>query len=168
MSIFDQLGKKEKVEQRQPEQRPPELRQPEQQKPAFLDSLEQQQAAAAQRISDLFRELGQVYYEGHADDHQTEYEKELSALREVYAEVARCQQQADEIAARKRCAVCGAQLVDGSLFCNFCGVKLMDLPASTVVQSQRICPKCQTVLHPDDMFCTSCGMDLRNQAPGGQ
>lgn len=164
MSIFDQRGKKEKAEQRMPEPIPLyEQRPPEQKQPAFLESLEQTKAAAEQRISDLFRELGQAYYEGHAEDHQTEYEKVMAALRDAYAEIARCQQQAGEIAARKRCSVCGAQLVDGSLFCNFCGVKLMDLPGSAGAQGQRTCPRCQAALHPDDMFCTSCGMDLRGQ-----
>ena len=155
MSIFDQLGKIVTNSGAQAG--------PEQDHPAYLDNLKSSEAEVTQRISGLFAELGKAYYENHADNHQTEYETQLAAVREAYAEIARLQQQADEIAAHRRCPACGAQLAEGSRFCNICGVKLPEAqPAAEAdAQAQRLCPKCRAELGPDDMFCTACGADLR-------
>lgn len=137
--------------------------------PAHLDALEKSKAEATQRLSDLLTELGRAYYEDHAGSPQTEYEAQIAAIREAYAEIDRCQRQADEIASRKRCPSCGAQLPEGSLFCNMCGAKLPEAPGSTEppAPEQRLCPKCGTVLGPDDLFCVACGADLRNIAANG-
>lgn len=130
---------------------------------SYLDALEQSKAAAQQKISELYLELGRAYYESHLDDHQTEYEESLTAIRDAHAEAVRCQQQAEEIAVRRRCPACGAELTEGSRFCNICGTKLPEAPAGAEEQNQgqRLCPQCGAALAPDDVFCTSCGADLR-------
>ena len=129
----------------------------------YLTALEQSKADALQKLSELYLELGKAYYESHSDDHQTEYEQCLASIRDAHAEIARCGQQAEEIAARRRCPSCGAELTEGSRFCNMCGSKLPEVSSSTVSQDQgqRLCPKCKAVLGPDDVFCASCGADLR-------
>lgn len=160
MSIFDQLGKIV------PSTSAPAAS--EQNRPAYLDRLMQSKAETTQRITNMFAELGKAYYESHADDHQTEYEKHLTTIRDAYAEIAQFEQQTDEIAARKRCPACGAQLAEGSRFCNFCGTKLPEIQpdTSTDAKAQRLCPKCHAALGPNNIFCTSCGADLRGGTRG--
>ena len=137
--------------------------------PAHLDTLEKSRAEAAQRLSTLLTELGRAYYEDHAGGQQTEYEAQIAAIREAFVEVDRYQRQVDEIAARKRCPACGAQLPEGSLFCNMCGLRLLEAPGGTEQPKpeQKVCPKCGTALGSDDLFCVSCGADLRDTATNG-
>lgn len=158
MSILDQLGIKATGYGMQTA--------PKSNRPTYFDQLEDSKTEVTKKISGLFSELGKAYYEKHEDDHQTEYETQLTAIREAYAEIARFQQEEDEIAARKRCPACGAQLAEGSRFCNICGVKLPEAPSNTEQSApdQRLCPKCKAVIGPDDLFCVSCGADLRDTA----
>lgn len=129
--------------------------------PSYLERLSQSKDKVQEQISGLLLELGRAYYESHVDDHQTELEEQLTAIRNAYAEIAKYQQQSDEIAARQRCPACGTKLPEGSMFCNICGTKLAAAPGSTQEQAQRLCPKCGGALNSNDMFCASCGADLR-------
>ena len=128
---------------------------------SYTERLAQSKGEVQERINRLLLELGRAYYKHHADDHQTELEEQLAAIREAYEEIAQYQQPADEIAARQRCPSCGTKLPEGSMFCNICGTKLAKAPESSAGQNQRLCPKCGAVLNPDDIFCASCGVDLR-------
>lgn len=157
MSFMEQLGKLEKIVSRSSVQAAP---QPE--VSAHLNRLEQSKAEVMQRISGLCAELGRAYYESHADDHQTEYEAQLAAIREAYAAIAQYEKQAEEIAAGRRCPSCGAQLAEGSLFCNICGTKLQDFSDGEKKEEQNLCPRCHAAISPGDIFCTSCGADLRD------
>lgn len=160
MSLFDQLGRIGV----NPGAQTASGAASQEQYPAYLDRLNQSKAEVVQQLSELFAELGKAYYEGHVDDHQTEYEAQMTVIRDAFADIARCDKQAEEIANRRRCPACGAELVEGSKFCNFCGTKLIQpqpAPENPPPQNQKICPKCNTPLQPDDIFCTSCGADLR-------
>lgn len=158
MSFLDQLGKIVT--------KPVLQAAPRQERSAYLDDLAQSKDEAAQEISTLFLELGKAYYESHADDHETEFETQLAAIRDGYAKIGQYEQEAEEIAARKRCPSCGAQLAEGSLFCNICGIRLEEVSDSTEQEEQNLnlCPQCHAAIHPGDVFCTVCGADLRNDA----
>lgn len=159
MALFNQFGKTVPTPGTPAVQEPPS-----QGGGAYLTALEQSRAGALEKLSERYLELGRAYYESHLDDHGTEYEESLAAIRDAHAEITRCQQQSEEIAARRRCPACGAELTEGSRFCNICGTKLPEAPVSAKAQSQgqRLCPQCRAVLAPDDVFCTSCGANLRN------
>ncbi len=158
MSFKDRLGKLEKIVSK-----PGAQAEPPQDRPADLDRLEQSKAEITQRISGLLAELGKAYYESHADDHQTEYEAQLAVIRDAYAEITQCETQAGEVAAGKRCPSCGAQLAEGSVFCNICGMKLRNFSGGAESVDQNLCPRCHAAISPDDVFCTSCGADLRER-----
>lgn len=162
MSLLDQLNKMVAKPGPQPPLQPGTPSSPQPGTPSYLDGLAQSKDAISQEISARFMELGQAYYGSHADDHETEFEAQLTVIRENYAKIAKCEQEAEEIAARKRCPSCGAQLVEGSMFCNFCGVRLPEFSVSADQGGPSVCPRCQAAIHPGDMFCVECGADLRN------
>lgn len=164
MSLFDQLGKiVPSASVPVPNYSVTSIQEvPTQGDRSYLTSLEQSKAAASQKLSELYLELGKSYYESHSDGHQTEYGETIAAIQDVQSEITRIQQQSDEITARRRCPSCGSKLMEGSKFCNICGTKLPDAPSIEAPdQEQRLCPQCKAVLAPDDDFCTSCGADLR-------
>lgn len=94
MSLLDQLGKIVA--------KPGPQAAPRQERSAYLDNLAQLKDDVAQEISALFLDLGKAYYENHADDHETEFETQLAAIRDSYEKIAQYGQEAEEIAARKR------------------------------------------------------------------
>lgn len=159
MALLDQIGKITSTLTQTPA--PDTQTSSKNEAPSYLERLAQSRGEVQEKIDRLLLELGKAYYKRHADDHQTEMEEHLAAIRDAYGEIAQYQQQSDEVAARQRCPACGTKLPEGSMFCNICGAKLQDTPSSTQEQAQRLCPKCNAVLNPDDIFCASCGADLR-------
>lgn len=159
MPILDKIGKIASTAAQTPA--PDTQAAPRNDPPSYMERLAQSKSEVQEKISGLLLELGKAYYERHADDHQTELEEQLAAIRVAYAEIAQYQQQADEVAARQRCPSCGTKLPEGSMFCNICGTKLAEAPGSAAGQKQRLCPQCGAALAPDDIFCASCGADLR-------
>ncbi len=161
MPLLDKIGKIASTAAPTPAPAPDTQSATESKASSYTERLAQSKGEVQERINRLLLELGRAYYKHHADDHQTELEEQLAAIREAYGEIAQYQQQADEVAARQRCPPCGTKLPEGSMFCNICGTKLAKAPKSTAGQNQRQCPKCGAVLNPDDIFCASCGVDLR-------
>lgn len=126
--------------------------------PPYLSNLDQSIDEAWERLSALFFELGKIYYEQHKEDHQTEYEDQLSAIRNAHAEIDHYQELADEVSARKRCSACGAELMEGAVFCSICGARV----APSSPEGQKVCPQCHAAVDPEDAFCSLCGAGLRS------
>ncbi len=70
------------------------------------------------------------------------------------------------------CPNCGAQQIDGAIFCDECGTRLVAAPAvapppvqpaPTVVAAH--CPSCGAQVMPGEMFCQNCGTALGGVAP---
>ena len=114
MSFLDQLGKMVT----------PPAASPTAALPPYLADLNQSINGIHGKISDMFFELGQAYYERYVNDQQTEFEDRMAAIRAAYAEIAQYQSLADDVGARKRCPNCGAQLMNGAAFCSSCGARL--------------------------------------------
>ena len=51
---------------------------------SYTERLAQSKGEVQERINRLLLELGRAYYKHHADDHQTELEEQLAAIREAY------------------------------------------------------------------------------------
>ena len=52
-----------------------------------------------------------------------------------------------------KCASCGAELPEGSKFCNNCGKEVIN-------ENEMICPKCGAKLPKGSKFCNNCGAKL--------
>ena len=61
----------------------------------------------------------------------------------------------------KKCPHCGMTVENESLFCAFCGKKVL---AETPVEDKKICPKCNKEFEKDRLFCNMCGGTLINKA----
>lgn len=128
--------------------------------PSYRANLDQSIDEAWEKLSALFFELGKTYYEQHIEDHQTEYEDQLSAIRNAHAEIDQYQKLADEVSARKRCSACGAELMEGAVFCSICGAKIPEVTNSP--EGQKVCPQCHAAVDPEDAFCSLCGTGLHS------
>lgn len=55
-----------------------------------------------------------------------------------------------------KCVQCGAELVDGALFCRVCGAKVENKAP------MKFCPNCGEELVSGASFCRKCGYDILN------
>lgn len=55
-----------------------------------------------------------------------------------------------------KCVQCGAELVDGALFCRVCGAKVEN------EAQMKFCPNCGEELVSGASFCRKCGYDILN------
>lgn len=133
--------------------------------PAYLGDLERSINENHDKISTLLGELGAAYYERHKNEHHTEFEEKLEAIRAVYAEINQYQKLVDEVSTRKRCPACGAELMEGAVFCSLCGTRIPE--AANSPEGQKVCPQCHAAVDPEDAFCSLCGADLRKNEESG-
>lgn len=161
MSLFDQIQKIVTA----PNAPLPTV-QTSQEKPTYLANLDQSIEKSLEKLSALFLELGKLYYEQHTEDHQTEYEDQLSVIRSIHAEIDHYQKLADEVSARKRCSACGAELMEEAVFCSTCGARVPETANSP--ESQKVCPQCHAAVEPEDAFCSLCGAALRSNDVKGE
>lgn len=107
------------------------------------------------RISILFLELGKEYYEMNKyDEYSSEKIKEINA---AYSEISYYQEQIKKIKGIEKCPNCGGEISNDSMFCNFCGTKIV---RESIKVEGKVCPNCNSIVNEDDIFCNSCGKRL--------
>ena len=115
------------------------------------------------RISQMFLQLGQSYYERHKSDEQAEELDIIEQINALYSEISVNQEKIRQIKNVVKCEKCGADLPPKASFCNVCGVKVNQAPpVSTNVETGRVCPVCHAVIGADNLFCVHCGAKLGN------
>lgn len=98
----------------------------------------------------------EALYDGIAscDAERAECERQLAALEAAAAAEA-------QAAATFTCAVCGARMGGGDLFCSGCGTPAEKARAASPVAAPApagpVCVQCGAPLGEGDLFCMSCG-----------
>lgn len=113
------------------------------------------------RISRLYFEIGQSYYERHKGDPNAEELERIAAINDANEKLFVCREQIKALKGVEKCPSCGADVAQGVLFCNNCGAKMppASVRSTVKVQSGR-CPTCGAAVAPGNMFCNSCGTKL--------
>lgn len=110
------------------------------------------------KISQLYLNIGQLYYEEHKDDSNAEHQKIIGEINVLYAEIAQNREKIKQIKGVIKCSKCGADVPLNAVFFNTCGTKIE--PAVNVSETngaQRHCPVCHAVVSAEDSFCNNCG-----------
>lgn len=106
------------------------------------------------RIQNLYTEIGQRYFELHADSYEPELEELVLSIKEANTKIDAYNEQIKRLKGIVRCPNCGSALADGMAFCTNCGTKAESAPAP------RTCPNCGNVVPEGMAFCTGCGTKL--------
>lgn len=114
------------------------------------------------KISQLFLNIGQLYYQEHRSDLSAGYREIMGEIDALYAEIAQNQEKIKQIKGVIKCPNCGASVPLNAAFCNACGTKITREATSVVNESARICPSCHTAVGADDLFCNNCGTKVDN------
>ena len=88
-------------------------------------------------INKRYQELGQFIYEakkaGNADE--TELAEKIAVLDELYAQFSAVSAQLAALQNKVTCPSCGKQLDVDSMFCNHCGMKLIEVKSAPVEET---------------------------------
>ena len=76
------------------------------------------------KISKLYIEIGQAYYEKHKKDPQAEGTEQINEISALLADIAQCKDKIKQIKGVTKCENCGAEVPIGAAFCNACGAKI--------------------------------------------
>ena len=112
------------------------------------------------RISRLYFEIGQSYYERHKDDPEAEELERIAAITDTNEKIAVCRNQIKTLKGVEKCPNCGADVQNGSQFCNNCGTRMPPASMKTAPKTGLTCPTCGTELESDAAFCFNCGTKL--------
>lgn len=127
----------------------------------------------------LAAQLGASLYEATREDAALRAGREAlyDGIAACDAEKAECQRQIDALDAQAaasaqaastfNCAVCGAKMGGGDLFCSGCGTPADKArPAAAVAPSGRACTVCGAPLGEGDLFCMGCGAKVEVPTEG--
>ena len=112
------------------------------------------------RISRLYFEIGQSYYMRHKDDPESEELERIAAITDTNEKIAVCREQIKTLKGVEKCPNCGADVQNGSQFCNKCGTRMPPASMKTAPKAGLTCPTCGTELESDAAFCFNCGTKL--------
>lgn len=113
------------------------------------------------RISQLYLNIGQLYYEGHKGDLSAEHREIIEEIDALYAEIAQNREKIKQIKGVVKCPNCDADVPLNAVFCNGCGAKIeRNESVSGIAGAQRYCPACHAVVDAEDSFCNNCGAKI--------
>ena len=112
------------------------------------------------RISRLYFEIGQSYYERHKDDPEAEELERIAEITDTNEKIAVCRNQIKTLKGVEKCPNCGADVQNGSQFCNKCGTRMPPASMKTAPKAGLTCPTCGAELESDAAFCFNCGTKL--------
>ncbi len=110
------------------------------------------------KISQLYLNIGQLYYEEHKGDSTAEHQEIIGEINALYAEIAQNREKIKQIKGVVKCPKCGADVPLNAAFCNACGTKMERTGSvSETNGAQRHCPVCHAAVSAEDSFCNNCG-----------
>lgn len=99
--------------------------------------------------------LGKQYVEEFGDSPAESFVQYLEVLKASKEKISEYEQKLTDLKGITKCPTCGAEVPNGSLFCNACGTKVA-VPTSTAAEGIH-CSGCGAVISSGCKFCTTCG-----------
>lgn len=94
-------------------------------------------------LSDLYREIGELYVTVHGNDQEEGFRGLLRSVAESKEKIADYQKKIDKLKGLKTCSQCGARIPKGAAFCSQCGAPV---PAG---EEEETAPEEETCDRPD-------------------
>lgn len=125
---------------------------------AETSKINSQISAEKRTISDNFMKLGERYFELFGENPDENLAVFVTAVREAQQRIADFEEQIKKLKGVECCPNCGAEVMEGALFCTGCGTKLeAPLPPAAPAPEIRACAGCGAQLSEGALFCPNCG-----------
>lgn len=89
-----------------------------------IASLKGQIVSYENTISKYYREIGHDYYEAHKKDITKEFPEQMNAILHAEKAIKDLERRISELKGTKKCASCGSEVPENSVFCLKCGAKM--------------------------------------------
>jgi len=115
------------------------------------------------KISQLYLEIGEFYYEKHKDDVSVEQSEKIADIKQLYKEILQCTEKIKQIKGVTKCVNCGVDIPIHAVFCNSCGAKVgQTVVSENIGENSRTCPVCNLPVNDENLFCNHCGAKMGN------
>lgn len=118
--------------------------------------LNSQIADVARLQDDLFRQIGEKYFELYPNSADAHFSGLCAELRESMDKEDNLLRQIALIKGKVICEGCGSEMPADAIFCSVCGIKIVLPTAEPEQQSAAVCTKCGSPLNEGEDFCTKC------------
>lgn len=153
MDFFEQIGKKISIAGQNVAQQTKNF--------ADVSQLNSAISEKQKKISQLFLNIGQTYYEMHKEDPSSEHREIMTEISTLYSEIAQNQEKIKQIKGVVKCPQCGADVPVNASFCNACGARIeQESTVDVKNETQNYCPVCHAVAEPEDLYCNNCGAKI--------
>ncbi len=122
------------------------------------------------QINSFFQIIGKNYFEANKDNPNAEYKDQILSIKDAYIRIEGLREQLRTVTGVRICPQCGAEVSNGSLFCNACGTKMPADAPMPVAPEGDVCPQCGNVVAFGAAFCNICGSkmpEIHRQPLGG-
>lgn len=115
------------------------------------------------QINNLYLQIGKSYFEANCENPSATYADLMISIKDAQARIAQYKEQINSIKGVRKCPSCGAEVANGSAFCNACGTKMPDDFSAPVSAPTVKCPQCGSDIIEGTAFCNICGCNLSQQ-----
>lgn len=124
-------------------------------------------AEEEKQINNLYLQIGKSFFEANNENPSAEYADLMIGIKDAQARISQYKEQIGTIKGVRNCPSCGAEVTNGSAFCNSCGAKMPDdfTPSVSAAPASVKCPQCGCDVAAGASFCNICGCDLSHQTP---
>lgn len=142
MGFFENFGRSVQATSRTTIQKTREL--------ADIAKLNNQITENNSRITQLYIDIGQKYFELHEMNPEPQLAKYVSAITDMKAQNEAWNNQIQSLRGMSKCPHCGKIIPKNTIYCSGCGQRA--LPDTVTV-----CPGCGAVVQKGMLFCSKCG-----------
>ncbi len=131
-------------------------------------------SAENEKISEAYTRLGELYYKAHKDDYESGFEEPVAQIKAAEKAIADHKSGVLKEKGLMLCKHCGSEILDVSLFCNYCGKPVNEPEKQEEEKTEaepeeepekpKTCPNCGEPVEDDYDFCVNCGIRLNNAA----
>ncbi len=116
------------------------------------------------KIAKLYSQIGEKYYELHAQNAETDLETFVSEVTQAKTKIEECSEKIRKLKGVINCPKCNKEIKYGTQFCSFCGEKI-ELPKEAEEEQPKgkVCVSCGASIEEGHMFCINCGTKVEEQ-----
>lgn len=118
-------------------------------------------AEREKQIENLYRSLGESYYEKHRNESSADDFEKIAEINALKNEIVLSQEKIKQIKGVTKCEACGADVPLDAAFCNACGAKVVRVAIERAeLGVSCVCPVCHASVESGNAFCTQCGAKI--------
>lgn len=121
------------------------------------------------KLQTTYAKLGETYFQNYQNSPVPEVETLVADALQSLSKIDLYKEQVKRIKGVRDCPSCGADVPNGSQFCNACGYKMPDeAPKVNVPVNAVRCMTCGAIEPAGRKFCTNCGSPFNNETEAAQ